>query len=78
VRQLAESFETTSDAIRLAVEQIRQFATTADSAVQDRQPLLYQINTALQEVSGAARSFRALADYLDRHPEALLFGKRGK
>jgi len=29
-------------------------------------------------VSGAARSFRALADYLDRHPEALLFGKSGK
>jgi paraquat-inducible protein B len=78
VRQLAASFETTSDAIRLAVEQIRQLASTADAAVQDRQPLLYQINTALQEVSGAARSFRALADYLDRHPEALLFGKRGK
>jgi len=78
VRQLAESFETTSDAIRLAVEQIRQLATTADSAVQDRQPLLYQVNTALQEVSGAARSFRALADYLHRHPEALVFGKSGK
>jgi len=78
VRQLAASFERTSDSVRLAVEQIRQLATTADAAVQDRQPLLYQINTALQEVSGAARSFRALADYLDRHPEALLFGKSGR
>jgi paraquat-inducible protein B len=78
VRQLATSFETTSEAVRLAVEQIRQLATTADAAVQDRQPLLYQINTALQEVSAAARSFRALADYLGRHPEALLFGKSGK
>jgi|MudIll2142460700_1097286.scaffolds.fasta_scaffold05588_5 paraquat-inducible protein B len=78
VRQLAASFERTSDSVRLAVEQIRQLATTADAAVQDRQPLLYQINTSLQEVSGAARSFRALADYLDRHPEALLFGKSGK
>lgn len=78
VQHLAASFETTSEAIRLAVEQIQQLATTADSAVQDRQPLLYQINTALQEVSAAARSFRVLADYLDRHPEALLFGKSGK
>jgi paraquat-inducible protein B len=78
VRQLAASFETTSDAVRLAVEQVRQLASTADAAVQDRQPLLYQINTALREVSGAARSFRALADYLDRHPEALLFGKSGR
>jgi paraquat-inducible protein B len=78
VQQLAGSFEKTSDAVRLAVEQIRHLANTADAAVQDRQPLLYQLNTALQEVSGAARSFRALADYLDRHPEALLFGKSGK
>lgn len=78
VQHLAASFETTTEAIRLAVEQIQQLATTADSAVQDRQPLLFQINTALQEVSGAARSFRALADYLVRHPEALLFGKSGK
>jgi len=78
VRHSAASFEATSDAVRLAVEQIRQLASTADAAVQDRQPLLYQINTALQEVSAAARSFRALADYLDRHPEALLFGKSGK
>jgi paraquat-inducible protein B len=39
---------------------------------------LYHINTTLQEVSAAARSFRVLADYLDRHPEALLFGKSGK
>jgi paraquat-inducible protein B len=78
VRQLAVSFEATSESARLAVEQVRQLATTADAAVQDRQPLLYQINTTLQEVSAAARSFRVLADYLDRHPEALLFGKRGK
>lgn len=78
VRQLAQSVETTSDAARLAVEQVRQLANTADAAVQGRQPLMYQINTALQEISAAARSFRMLADYLDRHPEALLFGKSGK
>jgi paraquat-inducible protein B len=33
----------------------------------------------MQEVSAAARSFRVLADYLERHPEALLQGKgRGR
>jgi paraquat-inducible protein B len=78
VRHLAAQFETTSEAAKLAVEQVRTLAGTVDTAVQDRQPLLYQINTTLQEVSAAARSFRVLADYLDRHPEALLFGKRGK
>jgi len=29
-------------------------------------------------VSGAARSLRVLADYLQRHPEALLRGKEGE
>ncbi len=31
--------------------------------------------TALQEVTAAARSFRLLADYLERNPNALLYGK---
>jgi paraquat-inducible protein B len=37
-----------------------------------------QLNSTLQEVSRAARSVRVLADYLERHPEALLRGKKGE
>jgi paraquat-inducible protein B len=37
-----------------------------------------QIDTTLQEVSRAARSLRVLADYLERHPEALIRGKAGE
>jgi paraquat-inducible protein B len=29
----------------------------------------------MREVNDAARSFRVLADYLDRHPEALIRGR---
>jgi paraquat-inducible protein B len=36
-----------------------------------------QIGNTLQEVSRAARSVRVLADYLERHPEALIRGKEG-
>jgi paraquat-inducible protein B len=36
------------------------------------------VDSTLQEVSRAARSFRVLADYLERHPEALLRGKKGE
>lgn len=78
VRHLAEQFETTSEAGRLAMEKVQSLAGTLDTAVQDRDPLLYQLKVTLQEVSGAARALRVLADYLDRHPEALLFGKGGK
>ncbi|WP_078118171.1 PqiB family protein [Thiosocius teredinicola] len=34
-----------------------------------------QAQRALQELSAAARSFRIMADYLERHPEALIRGK---
>jgi paraquat-inducible protein B len=37
-----------------------------------------QLENTLREVSGAARSVRVLADYLERHPEALLRGKKGE
>jgi paraquat-inducible protein B len=30
----------------------------------------------MEEVAAAARSVRILTDYLDRHPEALLRGKK--
>src|SRR5512146_1860366 len=36
-----------------------------------------QLDSTLQEVSRAARSLRVLADYLERHPEALVRGKKG-
>jgi hypothetical protein len=31
----------------------------------------------MRELTQAARSVRGLADYLDRHPEALLRGRKG-
>lgn len=40
-------------------------------------PTITDLNRALAEVAGAARSLRELADYLERHPEALLQGKGG-
>ncbi len=39
---------------------------------------IQQLSGTLQEVSRAARSVRVLADYLERHPEALLRGKKGE
>ena len=38
---------------------------------------IQQLGNTLQEVSRAARSVRVLADYLERHPEALIRGKQG-
>ncbi len=40
-------------------------------------PVRYELVKLLSEGAGAARSLRVLADYLERHPEALLAGKGG-
>ena len=39
------------------------------------QPDTESLGNTLYELSRAARSLRELADYLDRHPEALIHGK---
>jgi hypothetical protein len=33
------------------------------------------VRKSLREISGAARALRILADYLERNPSALIFGK---
>ncbi len=40
-------------------------------------PMAVDVGHALEELSASARSIRALTDYLERHPEALLHGKAG-
>lgn len=46
-----------------------------DSMVAKDSPVSRDLQETLRELSDAARSLRVLADYLERHPEALLRGK---
>jgi paraquat-inducible protein B len=39
-------------------------------------PMMVDLATLAKEMSGAARSLRILADYLEEHPEALIQGKK--
>jgi paraquat-inducible protein B len=41
-------------------------------------PLQQNLGRTLEQVNRAAASFRALADYLERHPESLIRGKPGE
>jgi paraquat-inducible protein B len=40
-------------------------------------PMAVDLGNALEELAAAARSIRVLSNYLERHPEALLYGKSG-
>src|SRR5262245_6137768 len=50
----------------------------ANTMIEPNSVLGQQLDSTLQEVSGAARALRLLADYLERHPEALIRGKPGE
>ena len=50
---------------------------SAEAIVGSDSQTRYDLNSMLKELAGAARSIRVFADYLERHPEALLRGKSG-
>ncbi|HEY0745341.1 MAG TPA: hypothetical protein VGD63_01470, partial [Steroidobacteraceae bacterium] len=61
-------------------EAASQLADTATAAQQllgsDSGGQSEGLSDAIRQLTQAARSVQALADYLDRHPEALIRGKR--
>jgi paraquat-inducible protein B len=74
---LSTNLEQTFIAARKMVEQTdKTLVLVEDILAEDSAPRL-KINEALEEFAGAARSMRLLVDYLQRHPEALLRGKKG-
>ena len=58
-----------------ALDQADRTLQTYKGLVDERSDMRKDIELALTEIALAARSFRALTDYLEQHPEALLQGK---
>jgi paraquat-inducible protein B len=58
-----------------ALDQATSTLNTYEGLVDERSVLRNDLETALNEIAQAARSIRALTDYLEQHPEALLQGK---
>jgi len=72
-RQLLESNEV-EDAIRQLDATLKETAAFTRSMNTTITP---QIDATLRELKNASRSIKAMADYLERHPEALIKGKAG-
>jgi paraquat-inducible protein B len=75
VKPLASSIEKSLTEARTALEQARKSLVVAEKTVGKESPVIYQLDKTLKEISRMARSIRSLADYLERHPNALLYGK---
>lgn len=52
-----------------------ELLTTANAVLGEGVPAVYNLNRLLIDLQDAARAVEALADYLERHPDAIVFGK---
>jgi paraquat-inducible protein B len=66
------------DSARGALDSGRGTLDNANKLIEPNSVLGAELGNTLQEVTRAARSVRVLADYLERHPEALIRGKTGE
>ncbi len=57
------------------INQADETLKSIDGMVAKDSPISQELQETLRELTDAARSLRVLADYLERHPEALLRGK---
>jgi paraquat-inducible protein B len=78
IDQLGKNINATLSGLQQTVAQTQSALATLQTSVSTDSPLQQQLQQTLQELSGAARSLRLLADYLERHPEAILRGKQGQ
>lgn len=72
------SLKTTADRTNEALDEMRTTLQSVQVLIDPASPLASQITSALQEFTGAARSVRLLADFLERNPSALVRGKDTK
>ena len=61
-----------------ALEQAERTLATAGASLEPGSVLYHQATQALQEATSAARALRALANTLERNPNALLFGRQAR
>ena len=75
VGALGSSLQDTAKATRSTMVQAEKALTGVAGVTAPDSPIVYDLTTSLEQLAGAARSIRVLANYLERHPDALVFGK---
>jgi len=63
--------------IEILSTSLQQALADTHSVLGDHSPLRYDLANTLQEMTKTAKSLRTLAEYLERHPEALLMASSG-
>ena len=77
LREAADAIKKTAEAARPVLSQAEKSFANIRSLTDRESQEIYSINETLKELSAAARAVRHWAEYLERHPEALIRGKGG-
>ena len=75
IEPLASNADEAMKAITAAAKQADKTLVEIEGLVREDSPTSTELTKTLRELSAAARSIRIWADYLERHPEALIRGK---
>lgn len=78
VDQTVGTLGKTLEAAHASLQVAEEALTGAKQLMRDDAAWSISLNAALNEITRAARALRTLADTLERHPEALLRGKRAQ
>jgi paraquat-inducible protein B len=60
---------------RATLEQAEKTLASVERLASADAPLSQDLQQALREFTEAARSIRVLTDYLERHPDSIIYGK---
>ncbi len=74
--EIAASIRDTLKAARMTLEETQKAVAGVKRVADQNANLGYDLSVTLEEISSLSRSLRSLTDYLDRHPEALIRGKK--
>jgi paraquat-inducible protein B len=78
IDRIGKNMDATLEGLQLTVTQTQKTLAALERTLSSNSPLQQELQQTLEELSGAARSLRLLADYLERNPEAILRGKHGQ
>ncbi|GJL60909.1 MAG: paraquat-inducible protein [Nitrospirales bacterium] len=76
MEQLTEGLDRQVDTLATSLDETLLTVRKTLEVADPNSPAAVNMNSALKELSAAARSIRILADYLEQHPEALVKGKQ--
>ena len=72
---MAHADEETLPQAKATLLQAQKTLTMADKVLATDSPVQNDLRRTLQEAEKASRSLKILTDYLEQHPESLVFGK---